>query len=446
MACWCVGSFAVGFTAAAAADVPCEPIEMPRVIAQLGPSGDPGVVSSRPGAGPIVTLPDAPAADVAQLVPGEALLVLPKRDDGSLADGYALSEGARIVDSYWSPLLCATVARLAGSGDAAPGALVDSLPDDVGLVPNHVYTTAAERVVPVDDPYRDMQHGLDRLGVDAARGVSTGAGARVAVLDSAPQREHRDFDGLRVATLDDGPEAVPAVHGTLSAGVIAAVASNGFGIVGASPDADVVVIPVCRPLGATARDRCRLYDLLRGLDLAREQRAQVLNLSLVGPHNPLLERATDRLDDLGAVVVAAAGNEGTGEPRYPAAYASVVGVGALDAEGQRYGRSNRGLSAELWAPGTEILSTVPGDAFAFATGTSFAAAHVSGALAVLVGSGATPAQARRALFLSAQAAVPAGRNARSPSISPVCDALERVGQPCGRESALPAFAQAKLLP
>ncbi|MEM7409433.1 MAG: S8 family serine peptidase [Myxococcota bacterium] len=436
----CLAFAGAGLRVAAATDAGCEPIALPREYAQLAPSADPGVAASRPGTGPIITLPEAPPSDVAQQVAGEALLVVPKRGDGSLADGYTLAGGTRVVDSYWSPLLCATVARLAGAEDAAPGDLVDSLPDDVGIVPNHVYTTAAERVVPVDDPYREMQHGLDRLGIDAARRVSTGAGARVAVLDSAPQRTHRDFDGLRVATISRGPGVAPAVHGTLSAGVIAAVAANGFGIVGASPDADVVVIPVCRPLGATARDHCRLFDLLRGLDVAREQRAQVLNLSLVGPHNPLLERATDRLDDLGAVVVAAAGNEGTGEPRYPAAYASVVGVGALDAEGQRYAGSNHGLSAELWAPGTEILSTVPGDAFAFATGTSFAAAHVSGALAVLVGSGATPVEARRALFLAAQAAVPAGGGVRGPSITALCDALSRVGHPCGTETAQPAPA------
>ena len=184
---------------------------------------------------------------------------------------------------------------------------------------------------PAPDSYRELQHSLDRLGVDAARSVSTGAGVRVAVLDSAPQTDHPDLPPVRVAKIEGGPHGV-GVHGTLTTGVIAAIADNGFGIAGVAPAAEVIAIPVCTPLGATPRDSCGLFDLLRGLDLAWKERAQVLNLSLVGPANPLLERAVNRLDDLGAIVVAAAGNEGVDEARYPAAYPSAVGVGAVDAE------------------------------------------------------------------------------------------------------------------
>jgi len=103
-------------------------------------------------------------------------------------------------------------------------------------------------------------------------------------------------------------------------------------------------------------------------------------------------------------------------------------VGAIDAEGARYVRSNGGPSAEIWAPGAEVLSTVPGGAFAFASGTSFAAAHVSGALAVLIGSGAAPGEARLALFQAARAGRDGGASA--PAIAPLCGALERLGRPC----------------
>jgi len=124
-------------------------------------------------------------------------------------------------------------------------------------------------------------------------------------------------------------------------------------------------------------------------------------------------------------VVAAAGNEGVDEARYPAAYPSAVGVGAVDLYGARYEHSNGGRSAQIWAPGTEILSTVPGGAFAFASGTSFAAAHVTGALAVLIGSGVSPDAARRALFRAARpGAVPA------PAMAPLCSALAEVGHAC----------------
>jgi subtilisin family serine protease len=347
------GLLAVVAASAASASPPaCDPIRAPR-LAQLAPSEEPGVMGSHVGAaeGPIVSLTAAQGDKVAQQVGGEALLVLPKRADGSLASGYKLAPGAHIVDSFWSPVLCATIARVVGDPLSDPYDLVAKLPDDVTVAPNHVYTSAAaERVRPAPDAYRELQHALDELGVDAARPVSRGAGVRVAVLDSAPQPDHPDLPAVRVASITAGPRGI-GVHGTLTTGVIAAIPDNGFGIAGVAPDAEVIAVPVCTPLGATPRDSCGLFELLRGLDVAWQQHAQVLNLSLVGPANPLLERAVNRLDDLGAIVVAAAGNEASDEARYPAAYPAVVGVGAIDAKGMRYERSNGGPSAQIWAPG-----------------------------------------------------------------------------------------------
>lgn len=423
-----LGALLAAFAASAAAEDPrCDPIEAPR-IAQLAPSEEPGVLGSHVGVaeGPIVSLAEGRDAGVEQQAGGEALLVLPKRPDGTLAHGYRLAPGARIVDSFWSPVLCATIARVVGDPLSDPYDLVSNLPSDAAVAPNHVYTSAADRVQPAPDSYRGLQHSLDQLGVDAARSVSTGAGVRVAVLDSAPETNHPDLPPVRVAKIDGGPHDV-GVHGTLTTGVIAAIANNGFGIAGVAPSAVVIAIPVCTPLGATPRDSCGLFDLLRGLDLAWKERAQVLNVSLVGPANPLLERAVNRLDDLGAIVVAAAGNEGVDEARYPAAYPSAVGVGAIDAKGARYEHSNGGRSAQIWAPGTDVLSTVPGGAFAFASGTSFAAAHVTGALAVLIGSGAAPDAARRALFQTARSEA-----APAPAIAPLCRALAHVGHACPR--------------
>jgi subtilisin family serine protease len=190
-------------------------------------------------------------------------------------------------------VLCATIARVVGDALSDPYDLVAKLPSDAAVAPNHVYTSAADRVQPAPDSYRGLQHSLDQLGVDAARSVSTGAGVRVAVLDSAPETDHPDLPPVRVARIKGGPHDV-GVHGTLTTGVIAAIANNGFGIAGVAPSAVVIAIPVCTPLGATPRDSCGLFELLRGLDLAWKERAQVLNLSLVGPANPLLERAVNR--------------------------------------------------------------------------------------------------------------------------------------------------------
>lgn len=374
-------------------------------------AADPGLepAGKAPTKGPIVTLPAAPAISP-DPPSGEALLALPKSPDGSLPTDFELGPGAKVVESFFSPILCATVARVVGAEGAAPETLVAGVPDSATVVANSVYVSAQEAVTPAakpalqPDPYRSLQYGLDQLGIAESRSISRGEGARIAVLDSAPAVDHRDLGNVSIATVVGGPLDVPAVHGTLVAGVIGAVEDNGFGMMGVAPAVEIVAVPVCTPQGASASDRCLLFDLLRGLDRAWSGEASIINLSIVGPTNPLLERAMSRLDQLGAVVVAAAGNEGTEAPRYPAAYPSVVGVGSIDRERKLSARSNRGASAELSAPGVEVLSAVPGDAFAFGTGTSFAAAHVTGVLGLLVAAGAEPAEARAALFQAAHAA------------------------------------------
>lgn len=429
---WVVGLLAVA--PAHAEGEGCPPLEQPAVFAQLAPSEEPGLepASSPAGAGEIVSLPRVDTRGAPQSVSGEALLALPKAANGSIPTDFELGAGARVAESFFSPVLCATVARVTGPKGSTPEALVPVIPDTAVVVPNHIYATAAAEVSePVaatgPDPYRSLQYGLDQVGAEPARALSNGAGVRVAVLDSAPDPDHRDLAHVRVIAIEDGPSTAPAVHGTLVTGVIAAVEGNAFGIAGIAPGVDVVAVPVCAPAGATASDSCALYDLLRGLDAAWTSEAQIINLALVGPDNTLLARAASRLDQLGALVVAAAGNEGTEAARYPAAYPSVIGVGAVDRERELYARSNRGPSAELLAPGVEVLSTVPGDVFSFGSGTSLAAAHVSGALAVLLGAGIDAPTARAALF---QAAHAEGQTGAVP-LPTVCEVFARLGRSCG---------------
>jgi len=415
-------------------DAHCGPFAGPRQFAQLGVSAEPGVDpverGSAAGDGQIVRLPAAGEGPAGQ-VAGEAILALPKDASGNVPTDFELGAGATVAESFFSPVLCATLARVSGPPDARPEDLVPRFPDTAALVPNHVYASAAAELTPLEpgskpDPYRPLQWGLDRTGAERARSLSDGRGVRLAILDSLPQVTHPDLGAIRVARVDDGPGDAPGAHGTLVAGLVHAVPGNGFGIAGIAPGADIVAIPVCTPRGATASDACRLFTVLKGLDKAWEEQALIVNLSIVGPDNPLLARGMERLDALGVLVVAAAGNEGTADPRYPAAYPSVIGVGAVDRDGALYVRSNRGLSAELLAPGVEVLSAVPGDAFSFGSGTSFAAAHVSASLAVLLGARADPIAVRAALFRQATAhPEPAGV-----SLPPVCDVLARLGLAC----------------
>ena len=261
--------------------------------------------------------------------------------------------------------------------------------------------------------------------MDAARAVTDGKGARIAVLDSAPDTNHRDLLGTRLVPVDGVAPAKAAAHGTMIAGIVRAIEHNAFGIEH-PPEPTSSRSPSARRRAPVPSDECRLSDLLKGVDVAWAIGAQVVNMALVGPPNPLLRRAMDRLDQLGVLLVAAVGNEGVDEPRYPAAYASVIGVGAIDAKGRLYPRNNRGAAVEILAPGVEIISTVPGDSFGFGDGTSLAAANVTGLLALAVAASGDPLAARTAFFQAAQEA----GEAIPIHIPKMCDVLARLGKAC----------------
>lgn len=374
--------------------------------------------------------------------PSEAILALPKNDAGQIPTDFELGDGAKIADSYFSPVTCATIARIEGPPGASIEQLVTVVPDGSALVRNDVYASAAAGVetvgsaaaeAPAPDPYASLQYGLAITGIREARAAATGDGVTIALLDSAPETAHDDLAAAKIRPVGGDAAREIGVHGTLMAGVISATEGNGFGIAGVAPDAELVSIPICRPTGA-AGGRCTIYDIVRGLDQAWDADASIVNLSLSGPPNVLLERGVARLEELGAVVVAAAGNEGTQDKRYPAAYPSVIGVGAIDAEGRRFAGGNRGPWVELLAPGVDVLSTVPGNAFAFGNGTSLAAAHVSGLLAVVTEATGNAKLARGELFRAVSARASRSREARK-QLPRACEILARTERPCGASSA-----------
>jgi len=439
-------------TGIASAESLCGPFDEAYSLAAAEPlAADPGITTGSDGGdrprspGRIVELADAaedgassdprPAEGADDATGSEAILALPKDETGALPTDFELGPGARIRQSFFSPVVCATIARVTGPAGAALDELVTVVPDTATVVPNDVYRSAAAELRPAPleaalaeaprpDPYAALQYGLAVSGVRDARGLGAGAGVRVALLDSAPETGHGDLDATRIVGLDAAEKPPVGVHGTLMTGVIAAIEDNGFGIAGLAPRAEIVSIPVCRP--RESGGECTVFDLLRGFDRAFESESAIVNLALSGPPNALLERGVARLEELGLVLVAAAGNEGSDVRRYPAAYPSVVGVGALDRAGRPFAAGNHGPWVELWAPGVEILSTVPGNAFAFGDGTSLAAAHVTGVLAVLTSVTKDAKQARGALFRAAQA----GHRAPPTVVPPVCEVLARLGAVC----------------
>lgn len=232
-----------------------------------------------------------------------------------------------------------------------------------------------------DDTYVDLQTAVVQLDLEAAHRVATGRGATVAVIDSGVDGRHPDLRG-KVGFAADlvGHARRPRsgeIHGTAVAGVIAASANNAEGIVGIAPDVSIATLRACWAVepGMPAA-RCSTFSLAKALEMALDLGPDVINVSLTGPHDPLLANLLARILERGIVVVTA-GSEQQGSGGFPASEA-----GVLVARSQRSSGNARWPHA-LGAPADEIFTTAPAAEYAFLSGTSLAAAHISGVVALV---------------------------------------------------------------
>ncbi|NJQ15710.1 S8 family serine peptidase [Streptomyces bohaiensis] len=239
---------------------------------------------------------------------------------------------------------------------------------------------------------------IDLLGLRHAWDLSTGDGVTVAVVDSGVDARHPDLAGAvtggsRFDVTRDAAEftrTTPAAdedcegHGTGIAGLVAARRAEGDRMTGVAPAARVHPIR-----SVDGVDRATHNTVAAMIDDAVDAGVEVLNLSLavVEDHAPIRE-AVARAVAADIVVVAAAGNEGNSGPSggrvYPAAYPDVLAVGAVDAAGRPLDASNRGPWVDLAAYGGPLPLVAPGGSgYRTDSGTSFAAAQVSGAAALV---------------------------------------------------------------
>jgi subtilisin family serine protease len=156
------------------------------------------------------------------------------------------------------------------------------------------------------------------------------------------------------------------------AGIVAARADNHVGIVGVAPQAELLALRGCWQSSA-ADTLCTSLSLALALHKAIESGAQIVNLSLSGPTDRLVQRLVETAQARGSLVVAAVDRR---EPRggFPAGLANVLAVADDGPAG----------STAMIAPGTDVPTTLPGSRWATVTGSSYAAAHVSGLLALLL--------------------------------------------------------------
>lgn len=271
--------------------------------------------------------------------------------------------------------------------------------------PNYIYQlqqSAAPR--PYGDP---AQYALSKLRLPEAHGVTQGDRILVAVIDSGIDASHPELAGVIADALDTIGSGDPHAHGTGIAGTIAAQSR----LMGVAPRAKVLAVRAFDPSGSGAQGTT--FSILKGLEWSVGKGARVINMSFAGPQDPALGRALAAAHKKGVALIAASGNAGPkSPPLYPAADPNVIAVTATDAEDKLFQASNRGNHVAVSAPGVDILVPSPGAAYQVSSGTSFAAAHVSGIAALILerNPGLSPDGLRRVLLSTAKDLGPKGRD------------------------------------
>lgn len=220
---------------------------------------------------------------------------------------------------------------------------------------------------------------------------SRGEGINIAVIDSGCDIDHESLKEniVFVRNFTDEDKKNPNIvidrvgHGTHVAGIIAANGNNNT-VVGVAPWANLYILKAIDKTGSG-----KVSWVINAINYAVEKKVDIISMSLGMPNNdPKLEKVIKYAVNNNILVVCAAGNEGDGnsgdfEYSYPASYVDVISVGAVDKKGVPASFSNANLVVDLVAPGVDVVSTYPNNQFASLSGTSMAAPHVSGSLALL---------------------------------------------------------------
>lgn len=293
-----------------------------------------------------------------------------------LARRIARDDGLELVDSWPMPLvgIDCYVMRVPGGVSVEDAIVRVSKHRDVKWSqPLNLYRAQAQVA---GDPLLRAAPAATEWHLSDLHRLATGKGVRIAVIDSRIDVRHPDLSGQFTVAKDfvTGRSGTPELHGTGVAGVIGAKENNGIGIAGVAPGARMMALRACWQAGPVASATlCDSLSLAKALEYAVEQGAQVVNLSLSGPADLLLGKLIS-IALARHMSIVAAYDPALPEGGFPASQRGVIAVAEEPL------RRNPGSLYS--APGRNIPTTQPGDTWNFVSGSSYAAAHVSGLVAL----------------------------------------------------------------
>ncbi|HEX3633450.1 MAG TPA: S8 family serine peptidase [Casimicrobiaceae bacterium] len=354
-----------------------------------------------------------------------------RRIAGALADQYQL----RIIDDWLMPVLGVDCFVMEARNPSPMEGLVEKLSLDPRV--ESAQSMNLFHVLAYNDPLYSLQPSAKLWHLADLHRIATGKNVRVAEIDTGVEADHPDLAG-RIAlsrNFVDARTEVAEMHGTAVAGIIAATGNNGIGMVGIAPDARLIALRACWETTARVDAAvCSSFTLAKALQFALSADAQVINLSLGGPRDRLLERLLDTALSRGVTVVGAADPD-TVDGGFPASHHGVLAIAGDDAHDV--------AKDLLRGPGQDIPTTVVDGKWNFVSGSSFAAAHVSGLVALLreLAPGLQPLQIREVLAPRGIS----GAAVYSSAVVDACAAVERTAGTCACACALARDAKSSPL-